>query len=412
MDYLEKSNLIMLERFNTELLSKNQLLEEELRKVKNERDILSARYQYKIDQLEDEIRRIKSTNGVSDTKISKSNNENFENFENFDKNNRNDRNDRNNRLEKSQKSDILFEKVNDMNSNSNKNPTEKTKDKLSEKSTNKSTDKLPYKPLDKVDKPKIKTEKEKDDIIKKEYEEKLKANVFLYEENTSEKNKELVKSCAKSCNCKNDNVINILRSIDRVDFILEKDHGKAYSNNPIFIGWGESISAPYMHMFTTNYVSQFAEKLRLPAKILDIGCGSGFITLAMSKLFGSDSITYSLDHIQEIVDFANKNISKNHKAFIDTGRIKFVCMEGDNGYPESGPYHFIHVGASFSKVPQQLLDQLALGGLLWIPIGHRNKSKKILAITKDEDGTTVTSTIMEGVNLSEMRSAKQQLSEK
>jgi len=57
MDYLEKSNLIMLERFNTELLSKNQLLEEELRKVKNERDILSARYQYKIDQLEDEIRK-------------------------------------------------------------------------------------------------------------------------------------------------------------------------------------------------------------------------------------------------------------------------------------------------------------------------------------------------------------------
>src|SRR6185295_19162767 len=80
-------------------------------------------------------------------------------------------------------------------------------------------------------------------------------------------------------------------------------------------------------------------------KIIDIGTGSGFMALALNKLFGPNSVTYALDHIQEIVDFSRNNISKKHQQYIDSQRIQFVCGDRKIGLPDVAPFHIIHVGA-------------------------------------------------------------------
>ena len=80
---------------------------------------------------------------------------------------------------------------------------------------------------------------------------------------------------------------------------------------PMFIGWKTTISAPHMHIITLNHLSKFIEKFKdKHLKALDIGCGSGYMTLCLAKLLGPYSTVYGVDHIQEVIDYSIANINK------------------------------------------------------------------------------------------------------
>ena len=234
-----------------------------------------------------------------------------------------------------------------------------------------------------------------------------KPSSIRYKITSSQQNITLMKAAVLRCNCSDESVLNVLSSIDRIEFVSDDQIANAYNDSPLKIGWNTTISAPHMHTFTLNYIKNFADKFK-EIKCIDIGTGSGFMTLALSKILGPKSITIGLDHMIEVLDFTKKNISKSHKQYIDSGRIRFVCKDGFDGYKDEAPYHFIHVGAGCKEVPQELINQLEVGGWIWIPIGPKQGSKKIMVVSKEEDGSIKKLELMD-VNYSDMSTIEEQM---
>ena len=121
-------------------------------------------------------------------------------------------------------------------------------------------------------------------------------------------------------------------------------------------------------------------------KALDVGFGSGYLTVAMSKMMEDKGTAVGIEHIKELCDFANKNISKHHKDLLDTKKVILINGDGRKGCPEYGPYDCIHVGAAAAQLPQPLIDQLANGGRLVIPVGEQGGDQYINIIDKDSNG--------------------------
>ena len=96
------------------------------------------------------------------------------------------------------------------------------------------------------------------------------------------------------------------------------------------------------------------DHLKDGAKVLDIGSGSGYLTACFAVMAGPNAKVIGIDHIQELVDWSEKNIRKNNSTLIDSGRIKLVVGDGHFGFEEEGPYHVIHVGAADSGIPQSV----------------------------------------------------------
>ena len=83
---------------------------------------------------------------------------------------------------------------------------------------------------------------------------------------------------------------------------------------------------------------------------------------------------------------SNNNISKHHKNLLDEKKVILIQGDGRNGYSQRGPYNCIHVGAAASEIPKPLIDQLANGGRLVIPIGKQNEEQYMYIIDKDKNG--------------------------
>ena len=139
-------------------------------------------------------------------------------------------------------------------------------------------------------------------------------------------------------------------------------------DQPLPIGFNATISAPHIHARVLDIIDKYMDS-SFPLKILDIGSGSGYLTVAIAHLIGSTGKVIGLDHIQELVDFANRNTSKNFDHYIKEGRVSFICADGRTGYTPEAPYDFITVGAQCDEIPIDLLNQLKVGGIMIIPVG-------------------------------------------
>ena len=89
-------------------------------------------------------------------------------------------------------------------------------------------------------------------------------------------------------------------------------------------------------------------------KALDVGSGSGYLTACFAHMVGPTGKVVGIDHIQNLVDWSENNLRKNHGNLIDSGQIKLVLGDGRLGYDQDGPYHAIHVGAAAAELPQQV----------------------------------------------------------
>ena len=191
--------------------------------------------------------------------------------------------------------------------------------------------------------------------------------------------KELCEHLQRDGMLKSDKVYKALMSVDRADF---SPHGP-YEDRPQSISYGVTISAPHMHAYCLELLK---DHLKIGGKALDVGFGSGYLTVAMSKMMEDKGTAVGIEHIKELCDFANKNISKHHKNLLDTKKVILINGDGRKGCPEYGPYDCIHVGAAAAQLPQPLIDQLANGGRLVIPVGEQGGSQYIYIIDKDRNG--------------------------
>jgi len=147
---------------------------------------------------------------------------------------------------------------------------------------------------------------------------------------------------------KTDKIVEAFRKIKRADFVLEKDKAEAYSNYPLAIGFGQTISQPLTVAFMLELLSPQAGE-----KILDIGSGSGWTVALLAELVGSQGRVYGLEVIDELVEFAKNNVEKY--SFIKKG-IAFVWQgDGYEGLSDLSPFDKIIVSAAAPTVPVRLI---------------------------------------------------------
>ena len=116
---------------------------------------------------------------------------------------------------------------------------------------------------------------------------------------------------------KNYKVFNSMMEVDRKDF----SKVNPYEDSPQYIGFNVNISAPHMHAYALEYLSEFCTE---NSRILDIGSGSGYLTCALSAMTNYKGIVVGVEHIQELIDFSINNVRKNHGDLLDNKKIIFV----------------------------------------------------------------------------------------
>ncbi len=174
--------------------------------------------------------------------------------------------------------------------------------------------------------------------------------------------KELCEELRKNKEVTSDKVIDCLMKIDRADF-APRNH---YQNRAQSIPCNVVISAPHLHGYCLQALENF---LTEGSNVLDIGFGSGYLTVAMSKMMNDKGCVGGIEHMKELYDLGKQNISKKYKDLLDTKKIELILGDGRLGYKAKAPYKCIHVGAGSEEIPRELFNQLEIGGRLLIPLG-------------------------------------------
>jgi len=171
-------------------------------------------------------------------------------------------------------------------------------------------------------------------------------------------------------------VLNAMLLIPREEFVPEMLRGEAYSDAPLAIGHGQTISQPYM----TALMAELLE-LRGDEKVLDVGTGSGYHAAVLGAL-ARDVV--SIERIPELADLARENLRRAGR----DGNITVMCGDGSVGVPQREPFDAISVAAASPGTPPTLLAQLRDPGILVIPAGTRKDQE--LQVVRKENGKITT----------------------
>ena len=169
-------------------------------------------------------------------------------------------------------------------------------------------------------------------------------------------------------------VLKAIADIPRHAFIDDVLKHKAYENTALPIGQGQTISQPYI-------VARMTELLHLAGvrdKVLEIGTGSGYQTAVLAKCFNK---VYSVERIKALQWQAKRRLHQ-----LDLYNVTMKHADGWQGWQSQAPFNGIIVTAAASKVPQDLLAQLADGGVLLAPIGEQEQ--KLTMVIRQGDSFT------------------------
>lgn len=166
-------------------------------------------------------------------------------------------------------------------------------------------------------------------------------------------------------------VLRVMGKIQRHLFMEEALLGEGYNDHPLPIGHKQTISQPYIVALMTE-----ALELTGKEKTLEIGTGSGYQTAILAEL--SEKV-FTIERIRPLMGKARNLLHE-----LGYTNILFKAFDGTLGWKEYEPYDTIMVTAGAPKIPKPLLDQLADGGRMVIPIGDK-VSQKLIKIIKKED---------------------------
>ncbi len=168
-------------------------------------------------------------------------------------------------------------------------------------------------------------------------------------------------------------VLDAMRTVRRHKFVPERLIGQAYSDRPLPIGHGQTISQPFI-------VATMTELLELEPDdvVLEIGAGSGYHAAVISEVA---SKVYTIEIVEPL---AKSCIERLEELGYDNIEVKIG--DGYNGWPEHGPFDAIVVTAAASHIPPPLVEQLKPGGRVVIPVGPPMMTQNLMLVEKDEDG--------------------------
>lgn len=171
---------------------------------------------------------------------------------------------------------------------------------------------------------------------------------------------------------RDESVLKAMREVPREAFVSERFLERAYGDYPLPIAEGQTISQPYI-------VAYMTEALELSAcdKVLEIGTGSGYAAAVLSRIV---TTVYSVERVSGLAANARQLLER-------IGYTNIVIHEGDGtfGWLEHAPYDAIVVTAGAPKIPQPLLDQLAIGGRLVIPVGSSYEVQELIRVRRSAE---------------------------
>ncbi len=180
---------------------------------------------------------------------------------------------------------------------------------------------------------------------------------------------QMVKDQLRGRGIRDPRVLEAMSAIPREEFVPPEHRVLSYGDDPVPIGYGQTISQPYM----TALMAQELE-LKGSETVLEVGAGCGYAAAVLGALARS---VVSLDIVPALVAMARANLHRTGR----DGNVTVIEGDGSVGYPPNAPYDAISVAAGAPQIPASLLQQLADPGVLVIPVGELD-DQQLRVVTK------------------------------
>ncbi|MFA7186211.1 MAG: protein-L-isoaspartate(D-aspartate) O-methyltransferase [Victivallales bacterium] len=190
--------------------------------------------------------------------------------------------------------------------------------------------------------------------------------------------KDMVRFQIENRGVKNPDVLRAMRKVPRHKFLPENLIGQAYCDYPLPVGYGQTISQPYIVALMTELLAP-----RPGHRILEVGTGSGYQAAVLAEIVGE---VYTVEIIEPLFREAERRL-KPYK------NIHCRLFDGANGWPEEAPFDGIVTTAAAAAIPETLVSQLKTGGRMVIPVGGANEVQILYVVEKTTEGTKITPNI-------------------
>ncbi len=172
----------------------------------------------------------------------------------------------------------------------------------------------------------------------------------------TERRLRMVDTQIRSRGVKDSRVLRALESVPRHEFVPKGSVNQAYDDHPLFIGHGQTISQPYIVALMTEVL-----ELEQGDRVLEIGTGSGYQAAVLGELVDE---VYSIEIVEELGEAAAKRLKT-----LGYKNVEVRIGDGYLGWPDKAPFDAVIVTAAPPEIPQALIEQLAEGGRMVLPVG-------------------------------------------
>ena len=193
----------------------------------------------------------------------------------------------------------------------------------------------------------------------------------MTQEEFAQQREQMVETQLKSRDIRNERVLEAMKKVPRHLFMPASVRQYAYVDSPIPIGQSQTISQPYIVALMTQTVDP-----KPGDRSLEVGTGSGYQAAVLGELVQE---VYTIEIIPDLAERAEK-------ALAELGYDNVEVRQGDGyqGWPEKAPFDIILITAAPEEIPQPLIDQLAEGGRLVVPVGPQGEVQTLTLVTKEK----------------------------
>ncbi len=176
-------------------------------------------------------------------------------------------------------------------------------------------------------------------------------------------------------------ILRVMEKVPRHKFVPEKNRRHSYNDTPLGIGYGQTISQPFI-------VAEMTRQLQLTptSKVLEVGTGSGYQAAVLAELTPH---VYSIEIIEELHERVRETLEESGYK-----NIRLRHGDGYYGWPKAAPFDGIIVTCAAAHIPPPLVDQLAVGGRMLIPVGKRFGTQFLILVVKNDDQSITSKNLM------------------
>jgi protein-L-isoaspartate(D-aspartate) O-methyltransferase len=193
----------------------------------------------------------------------------------------------------------------------------------------------------------------------------------MTQEDFAQQREQMVETQLESRDIQSERVLEAMKKVPRHLFMPASVRQYAYVDSPVPIGQGQTISQPYIVGLMTQTVDP-----KPGDRALEVGTGSGYQAAVLGELVQE---VYTIEIITELAERAGKTLSE-----LGYDNVEVRQGDGYQGWPEKAPFDIILVTAAPEIIPQPLIDQLAEGGRLVVPVGPQGEIQTLTLVTKEK----------------------------